>query len=248
MANGPAPLLPRDRSLRSRPMIRAVAPGLVLVALGLVVFAGLLDAVREQDDLTRVDLPVLGWLVDRRGPGLTAVLEAITFVSGPTVLPILVAISAVVWAVVRHERWRPALLVAAMLGSTLLSLAVKGLVDRPRPPEDTMLVPGAESTASFPSGHTLGTATLLLVTAYLTTSRHDSARGLVGWVLGTVVGVVLVALSRLYLGYHFLTDVLASVALAIAVLGVVMVVDRIHLLRHPAAALPPGDPDGRAPG
>ena len=82
-----------------------------------------------------------------------------------------------------------------------------------------MFVPGAETTASFPSGHTIGTATFLLVAGYLVCSRNPSVARIVAWGVATVVGTALVALSRLYLGYHFLTDVVAAVALAVVVLG-----------------------------
>lgn len=126
-----------------------------------------------------------------------------------------------------------------MIGSTLVSLAVKGLVARPRPPEETMYIPGSETTGSFPSGHTIGTATFLFVAGYLVASRHRTTRSVVAWLIGAVVGVALVALSRLYLGYHFLTDVVAATGLAIAVVGVVTVVDRVHVTR----GLPPSEPD-----
>jgi len=215
-------------ALRARPTLWAVLPGLVLVVVGLAVFFGVLDAVREKDDLWNLDQPMLDWMVAHRTTGLTAALAAITFVSGPIVLPIVVGVACVVWGMVRREWWRPVLLASAMVGSTLLGLAVKGLVDRPRPPSETMVVPGAEVTASFPSGHTLGTATLLLVAGYLVCSRHPSTARIVAWGVATVVGTALVALSRLYLGYHFLTDVVAAAGLAVAVLGVVSVVDRLH--------------------
>jgi undecaprenyl-diphosphatase len=91
-----------------------------------------------------------------------------------------------------------------------------------------MLVPGAETTASFPSGHTIGTATLLLVVGYLVCSRRPTAARLVTAAVVALVGTGLVALSRLYLGYHFLTDVVAAAALAVAVLGLVMLVDRLR--------------------
>ena len=215
-------------ALRARPTLWAVLPGLVLVVAGLAVFFGVLDAVREKDDLSSLDQPMLDWMVAHRTTGLTAALAAITFVSGPVVLPIVVGVACVVWGLVRREWWRPVLLASAMVGSTLLGLAVKGLVDRPRPPSETMVVPGAEVTASFPSGHTLGTATLLLVAGYLVCSRNPSVWRIVLWGVATVVGTALVALSRLYLGYHFLTDVVAAAGLAVAVLGVVSVVDRLH--------------------
>lgn len=228
------PRLPTLAALWSRPALWAWLPGIVLVVGGLAVFFGVLDTVREKDDLSSLDQPVLEYLVAHRTPGWTGVLAAITFVSGPTVLPILVAVACGVWALVRRAWWRPALLAGAMVASTLISLSVKGLVGRERPPADTMFVPGAETTASFPSGHTIGTATLLLVATYLVCSRRPTAPRLVAWGLATLVGTTLVALSRLYLGYHFLTDVVAAVALAIAVVGLVTVVDRLHTGPPPA--------------
>lgn len=224
---------------RSSDAVRTLLPGAVLVLLGLLVFGGVLDAVQEQDDLSVLDGPVLDWLVAQRSDGVTAVFAAVTLVSGPTVLPVIVALACLVWFVVRREWWRPALLLGAMVVSTLLSLAIKGLVARPRPPVETMTIPGAESTASFPSGHTIGTATLLLVAGYLTWSRHPHRRRFVAWAVGAVLGTLAVGLSRLYLGYHFLTDVLAAVALAVAVLGLVVTVDRAGPARAPADAGPP---------
>jgi membrane-associated phospholipid phosphatase len=207
-------------------LVRATVPGLLLVALGLAVFAGLLDGVQERDDLTALDRPVLSWLVDQRGETATTVLSAITFVTGPTVLPIIFVVACGLWALVRREWWRPLLLAGAMAGSTLLSLAIKGLVARPRPPIETMQVPGAETTASFPSGHTIGTATFLLVAGYLACRRRPTAGRIVTWAVAGAVGIAVVGLSRLYLGYHFLTDVLAAIALAVAITGVVTILDR----------------------
>lgn len=219
------------RAWAAHPLAAAVLPGLVLVAAGLLGFAVMLDSVREADDFTVLDEPVLGWLVAHRTPALTATLLAITFVTGPVVLPAVVAVGALAWGLAAREWWRPVLLVGAMATSGLLGLAVKSGVGRPRPPAATQLVPGAETTFSFPSGHTIGTATLCLVGGYLLWSRRPSVSGLVAWGFTTAVLTGAVGLSRLYLGYHFLTDVLAAAALAVAVLGGVVAVDRMHLLR-----------------
>lgn len=220
------------RLYAARPTLWATAAGTALVVVGVAVFAGLLDSVSERDDISLADAPVLAWLVANRGPTATAVFSAVTLVSGPYVLPVIVALVCVAWGLVRREWWRPLLLVGAMVGSTALSFSIKGLVARPRPPLDTMLVPGAETTASFPSGHTIGAATMLLVAGYLVVSRHPSGRRLLWWSVAAVIGVLVVGVSRLYLGYHFLTDVLAAVALAVAILGVTGIIDRMHVGPH----------------
>ncbi|GIG30757.1 hypothetical protein Cma02nite_33570 [Cellulomonas marina] len=227
----------------------AVVVGLVLVALGAAVFLGVLDAVQERDDLASADTPVLDWLVAARGPALTAFLTAVSAVTGPSVLPVVVLVACLAWGWRTRSWWQPGLLAAAMVVSTLVSVTVKAVVARPRPPLSTMSVPGSESTYSFPSGHTVGTATFLLVLGYLVWIRNPHRRSLVLWVLTTSAGILLVAGSRLYLGYHFLTDVTAGLALAVAVLGGVVVVDRRRAVRaaRMTAGSRPGDDAGATP-
>ena len=104
-----------------------------------------------------------------------------------------------------------------------------------------MYIPGSETTGSFPSGHTIGTATFLLVAGYLVASRDRTRSVWVAWLVGGLIGTAAVALSRLYLGYHFLTDVVAASGLAVVVLGVVTIVDRVRVLRGmPAREPEPG--------
>ena len=203
-----------------------VLPGLILVVLGVVGFFVVFDAVHEKDDLAALDTPVLEWLDGNRSPAVTTVLTAVTNVFGPVVLPIFVAVGCLVWAKVSGS-WRdPLLLVAAMLTATAISMLIKAVVARPRPPEGLMTVPGVESSFSFPSGHTIGAATLVLVSGYLVWSRGHSRSVAIIWTTTAVTVTALVAFSRLYLGYHFVTDVFAAVCLALAVLGAVVMAHR----------------------
>ncbi|MBD8080631.1 phosphatase PAP2 family protein [Cellulosimicrobium arenosum] len=211
-------------------------PGVLLVVLGVAAFAGLLDAVRESDDVATFDDPLLAWLVTNRTAAATTVLTIVTDLFGPFVLPVLVAVGCLVWARRSGTWWEPALLAGAMVLATLVSTVLKAVVARPRPPAESMVVAGLERSFSFPSGHTIGASTLVLVGGYLIWHRHHSGRVLAVWVLVSVVVVAAVAGSRLYLGYHFLTDVLAGFSLAVAVLGVVVVVSRWHDARASAAA------------
>ncbi|MCB7136396.1 phosphatase PAP2 family protein [Cellulosimicrobium marinum] len=218
----------RDGSPSWLRVLLLVWPGVLLVVGGALGFAALLDGVREREDLAAVDDPLLEWLVDRRTAGVTTALTVVTDAFGPYVLPVLVAVGCVVWARRAGTWWEPGLLAGAMVLSTLVSMALKALVARPRPPEEAMVVAGLERSFSFPSGHTIGAATLVLVGGYLVWHRHHSGRQLAVWALVSVVVVGAVGLSRLYLGYHFLTDVLAGVCVAVAVLGVVVVVSRVR--------------------
>lgn len=225
MESPQAPLRPRPSVAQT---VLTLLPGLLLVVGGLVAFFVIFDAVHERDDLSSLDTPVLEWLADNRSQTATTVLTWVTNLFGPVVLPIVVALGALVWARVSHS-WRdPLLLIGAMLASTALSTIIKAVVARPRPPEGLMTVPGVESSFSFPSGHTIGAATLVLVSGYLVWTRHHSRRVAVVWTVASVVIVGVVAFSRLYLGYHFVTDVLAAVSLAVAVLGGVIIAYRWH--------------------
>src|SRR5450830_943931 len=67
----------------------AVLAGILLVVLGVGVFIGVLDAVREVDDIAALDEQVLRALTSMRSPVATAVLTAITTVAGPVVLPVV---------------------------------------------------------------------------------------------------------------------------------------------------------------
>lgn len=236
---GRAALGPAARAVRGwvgdRRAHVAVGTGLLLVVLGLAGFLAVLDAVQEGDDLAALDQPVLEGLTGARSEGVSGFLAVVSAVTGPVVLPVVVLVAAVVWGRWGRSWWQAALLAGAMILSTLVSVTLKAVVARPRPPVDAMLVPGSESTYSFPSGHTIGTATFLLVAAYLLWVPRPTVAWLLGGLGAVAGGVVLVALSRLYLGYHFVTDVVASMALAVAVLGVVVTVDRRRAARAAAA-------------
>lgn len=206
--------------------VPALLPGLLLVILGASGFAVLLDAVLERDDLAGLDQPALEWLADHRTGWLTTVFTTITTVFGPYVLPVIVAVGCGIWGW-RTHRWRdPVMLVGAMVFSTLVSTVVKALVARPRPSGELQTVPGVESSFSFPSGHTIGAATLVLVGGYLLWREARTRSAFVEWSVVSVAVVLVVAASRLYLGYHFITDVLAGVCLAVVTLGVVVGIDR----------------------
>lgn len=215
--------------------VRAVLPGLLLTGVGVAAFAVVLDQFLDREDLYIVDQPALNWLVSHRTPWLTTMLTWITNAFGPGILPVFVGIGCLAWWRITKRRRGPALLLGAMVTSTALAYVVKVIVHRPRPAADLQIVPGLETSFSFPSGHTTGAATLVLVTAYLWWWHRRSKRSLAVWALVSVVIIALVGGSRLYLGYHFVTDVLAGACLGVVTLGLVVVVSGWLELRQDAA-------------
>lgn len=215
---------------------QALIPGLIISALALWGFVEILDEVLENDAFKPLDQPLLEWLAERRSSALTTVMVVITNIFGPVLLPVLIAVGAGAWGW-RTRKWRdPALLAGAMVMSTVISIGVKAVIARARPEESFQLTPGLEHSFSFPSGHTTGAATLVLVTAYLAWRGRRSPRVLAAWVVTTVVTLALVGGSRLYLGYHFLSDVLAGACVGLFTMGLVMCVDRWLALRSGAAS------------
>lgn len=215
--------------------VRAWLPGLVLSALALWGFIEILDEVLENEAFKPLDQPLLEWLAGHRSPALTTTMTVITNIFGPVLLPVLIALGAAAWGW-RTRIWvDPALLVGAMVLATLISMAVKVSIGRARPEESFQLTPGLEQSFSFPSGHTTGAATLVLVTAYLAWRGRRSRRALIAWSFGAVAVIALVGGSRLYLGYHFLSDVLAGACVGLLALGLVAGIDRWLAIRTGAA-------------
>ena len=169
----------------ARLLWRAWWPGLALIAIGVIGYLSLLDAVREQDDLWRLDTPLLEWFAAHRTPGLTDFMVFVSWVFGPVVLPILVALGGAVWGWRTGQWFNVAVVVGAEAFAGLLSLVLKATVDRPRPPEEYWQEPGGTHTASFPSGHTLCSATLVLVTGFLAWRVERSVKVLVWWAVAS---------------------------------------------------------------
>ncbi|MFI6509387.1 phosphatase PAP2 family protein [Streptosporangium sp. NPDC050855] len=147
-------------------------------------------------------------------PGYTTFLAIGTEVFGPWTWRVLVVLTAG-WLWYRGAPRLAAWAVATITFGGLLNLAIKGIVDRARPdlPQPVAWAPGA----SFPSGHAMGAAlgACILVLIALPFLRTLAAR-LALW--GAAVAVmVFVAYTRVALGVHWTSDVIAGVALGVVV-------------------------------
>ena len=145
---------------------------------------------------------------DPLGPlWLEEMMRDLTGLGGIAVL-VLVTAAALGYLLLMHRRRVALLVLVAVGGGMLLSLLFKAGFDRPRPD----LVPHYShvSTSSFPSGHSMMSAVAYLTLGALLARVH-AARKLKAFFLGTAgLVTVLVGTSRVYLGVHWPTDVLAG--------------------------------------
>jgi uncharacterized protein (TIGR03382 family) len=199
------------------------------IAAGLTtVFAQVYESVVETDGVAGLDHPVLAAGKSVRSPALDAVVTAYTDVGGTIGMPVLALTAAAVLAA-RRRSWTPVILiVAAGAGSLAMTIAGKRLIGRTRP-DLSDAVPPYEYSASFPSGHSLNSVVIAGIVAYLIILRLKTARSRVLTAAAAAVFALTMGLSRVYLGHHWLTDVLAAWALGAAWLALVITAHRLYL-------------------
>ena len=211
----------------------------VSLLLPLWVFASLVDEVHEKE-VFPFDAPVLNMLHAMATPMLDRFFVLMTqlgYLWGVVPLDLILLL----WLALRR-RFRDGLFFGiAVTGSAVLDIVAKNHFARMRPDLWLSLTP--ETTYSFPSGHAMGSATLgtaLILLCWPTRWRWPVT-------VASLVFVVLVGLSRVYLGVHYPSDILAGWSAAIAwVLGTYLLVDR--KAPPPPGAAPGKDTVGRGSG
>ncbi len=205
---------PRLRGLSRRVDTESVTGLALVIGLAIVLCGGLLLAVlaflvRSDTGLVRVDRSVADWGRQHASPLTDHVLDAITFAGQPNSIAVLAALVAIVETIRTRNRWVVPFMLVVMAGTGLLTTTVKELADRTRPAFN----PIAETLGpSFPSGHSSWSAAFLAATALiLSRDRGPRTRAVLA---GVAAGLaVSVAATRVLLAVHWLSDVVAGLAL-----------------------------------
>ena len=185
---------------------------LVLIGAGLL-FGVIAENVVSGDALTTVDAELAQWLHTHSTPVLTKYLLILTHMHDPIVISFIVVLIALylIW----RKRWYGALAVLLVVqGGMLLNLLAKYTFHRARPSFEHPLI--MLTTYSFPSGHVAATTLFYGVLAALLISKTPTWSRAACVFLIAFTMVVLVAFSRMYLGAHYLSDVLAAFLEALA--------------------------------
>jgi undecaprenyl-diphosphatase len=196
------PRVAEDQVLAARrrdAVVTATVLALTAMAFAVVADHGLLAHLQRADDAW------LRLMVSSRAAPVTAVAEVFNWLGLVYVtLPVRIGIAG--FLALRRRWWHLAAFAAAVVLSEVLIGTLKGAYDRARPPGSLV----ATSGASFPSGHSVA-ATVTVVAAVIALVPPGRAR--VAWGAAATAFSVLMALSRAYLGAHWLSDALAGVLL-----------------------------------
>ncbi len=186
---------------------------LVLAASLIVMFAAITEELVD-GDLHGFDRAVLLALRHPDDPSkplgplwLQVAARDVTSLGSPAVLTLITA--AALGYLALKRQWRAALFVlVSICGGTAVSFALKDLVQRPRP--DFVAAVAQTQTYSFPSGHAfLSAVTFLTLGTLLARAQHQAEVKI--YLLSVAIAItVLVGVSRVYIGVHWPTDVLAG--------------------------------------
>jgi undecaprenyl-diphosphatase len=228
-----------------RPTARAaglvVVEGMVALIASLVVLGSIAEGVRDQE-VFALDTWATPYLHGIASPGLDALMNTLTDMgSSMVIVPVFVVVMAgLLW----KRRFGSALFLGvASGGALLLNATMKLIFERPRPQLSwAQVLPDY----SFPSGHTMNGVVFYVALAVIAWSILGRRVGLVSLGLAVVLGIG-IGVSRIYLGYHYLTDVVGGLLAGLAwllIVGAAFHVRPTWWLWGRASPDGAGDPDG----
>ena len=191
------------------PLLLTTIPitGLIVAILSVWGFLELADEVLEKQTKA-IDTNILLAIKPMHTPLLDYVMHGFSFVGGTVVVTLVcLGLGVTFWRRRRKAEFK-ALAIAA-IGAVSLNLLIKFMFDRDRP-ELWKMVEGKTHTSSFPSGHAMMSLVIYGLVGYLLAVRFPRWRW---WIaIGTILLVSIIGFSRLYLGIHWPTDVVAGYA------------------------------------
>jgi membrane-associated phospholipid phosphatase len=230
---------------RAQAATLTVVVGLAGLIASLVVLGSIAEGVRDQE-VFALDAWATPFLHGIASPGLNALMWTLTDMGSSTVIvPLFVVAVALL---IRARRYGAALFLATASGGALiLNATMKLFFERPRPQ-----LPWAQVLPdySFPSGHTMNGVVFYVALAVIAWSIYGRRVGIASMVIASVLAFG-IGVSRIYLGFHYLTDVVGGILAGNAWLLVVGAAFRVRptwwrwgLPDEPRASRERGGPDG----
>ena len=182
----------------------------LLGCLGLLALFGWLSQEVLEKEAFGFDTVILLWLHQHSNSTIDSLMLNITKLGNPEFIVVLVTISFSLLLWYKHF-WAAQILFLNCLGGLILNQGLKLFFVKPRPQLWTPLI--VEHSYSFPSGHALGSAVIYGFLAVLLADRYPHYRMRIFGIAVIIVGSI--GLSRLFLGVHYPTDIIAGYSIGL---------------------------------
>ncbi|UZJ78185.1 phosphatase PAP2 family protein [Fictibacillus sp. KU28468] len=192
----------------SFPIVPAVllVIGFLLAAAAIFIFASLSEEIVEKEPF-EFDPVIIDAVRSYSSPGLDRVMLFFTEIGSKLALGILLAVGMLWLWFKRQNLWGMVFFLLAVGGGGLLNLLLKNAFQRKRPNADPLV----EALGfSFPSGHAMGSMVYYGFLGYLVVRSKRKPLRKIGWTLLFAVAIIGIGISRIYLGVHYPSDIIAG--------------------------------------
>ena len=187
------------------------------LAASTLLFSKLAEDVAAGEPIVSLDRTVALGLHTHSTDPATGLMSAVTQLGGTQAL-LTVTLAAVLALMAKRRLAHAALMAAALIGGQALNWALKASFERPRPSFSEPLATAAGY--SFPSGHAMVSLTVYGALAFVVATSIKSRRARTAILASALTLILTIGFSRIYLGVHYVSDVLAAYAAGAAWLSV----------------------------
>jgi undecaprenyl-diphosphatase len=185
---------------------RQINLGLIISFLSAIGF-GLMAILFHSNKINPFDTAVTSFIQGLHSPFLTSVMKFFTFIGAGIPIAVIAVLLMIILFVVFKHRSELVLFAAVNIGSALLNLLLKTVFRRARPDLNRLI----EITGfSFPSGHAMAAVTLYGILTFLLWKHIPSRGGRSLLLIFSAFMIMMIGLSRIYLGVHYPSDVIAG--------------------------------------
>ena len=190
--------------------MRELSLRLVSIWIVCILFTGFFAYIARSIHLHTIssfDEPIIDVIQGTQSAGLTSVMKTFTTIGSTTTVALLALLTLIVLLWKKHKA-QAVLFIAALGGTGILNQVLKFIFKRERPDFDRLIDIGGYS---FPSGHTMMAFSLYTILAYIIWRNLHNVWARIGITILAIFMIVMIAVSRIYLGVHFPSDIVGGV-------------------------------------
>lgn len=186
----------------------------IFVILFLLIILSIIMNLSVLDSIATFDYKFISFINEYSSDKLSLLFKFVTNF-GDFYIPVFILFCILIFV---KNKWYFYIEAASYLFSGIITYIAKLLASRPRPLEALIEIP---SSFSFPSGHTLTSIVFYGLLFYLVSIHSSKTTKIVGFILSLII-ISIVAISRIYLGVHYFTDVVGGFILGIPCLMMII--------------------------